>query len=524
MKAAREVIAKSTPSLTSNDIQRLVSRRETASFECKEAKGGLPDSLWESYSAFANTDGGVILLGVREMDGRLTVSGVANAKKLIKEFWDHVHNREKTSVNILFERNVYEVTFRGKPLVVIEVPRADRQDRPVYIGRDMFRGSYRRNGEGDYHCSREAVKSMIRDSCEETADACVLDELLTKDLCPATIKRYRIRFQAQKPSHVWNELPDEEFLVKIRAAKRGGDGKIHPNLAGLVCFAEHGQILDVLPNYFLDYREKLSNETRWSDRLASHDATWSGNIFDFYTMLYDRLTADVKLPFSVDVDGARIGDTPIHKSIRELLANALIHADYHGRRGIVIEKDFRKLSFSNPGVFRMSKDVAIAGGTSDARNSHIFNIFSLVEIGERSGMGLSDLFGHWKRFGFADPKITESFDPERTLVEVELNAEKEDVGQNVGQKRSYVGQKTGQNVGQKSLLSRPSAAEVPGDLPASAKQVLSALREDSTLTHRGLAVKLGFAETTIDRAFSLLIRRGLVRRVGPKKGGHWETL
>ena len=118
------------------------------------------------------------------------------------EFWNHVHNREKTSVNILFERNVYEVSFRGKPLVVIEVPRADRQDRPVYIGRDMFRGSYRRNGEGDYHCSREAVKSMIRDSCEETADACVIDELLTKDLCPATIKRYRIRFQAQKPSHV----------------------------------------------------------------------------------------------------------------------------------------------------------------------------------------------------------------------------------------------------------------------------------------------------------------------------------
>ena len=113
-----------------------------------------------------------------------------------------------------------------------------------------------------------------------------------------------------------------------------------------------------------------------------------------------------------------------------------------------------------------------------------------------------------KRFGFADPKITESFDPERTLVEVELNAEKEDVGQNVGQK---------------SLLSRPSAAEVPGDLPASARQVLSALREDSTLTHLGLAVKLGFAETTIDRAFSLLIRRGLVRRVGPKRGGHWET-
>lgn len=97
---------------------------------------------------------------------------------------------------------------------------------------------------------------------------------------------------------------------------------------------------------------------------------------------------------------------------------ALIHADYHGRRGIVVEKQFRTITFSNPGTMRVSKSVAVAGGTSDARNSAIFNIFALVDIGERSGMGLANLHGLWKKYGYAEPKITESYDPDRTVLVV----------------------------------------------------------------------------------------------------------
>ena len=51
----------------------------------------------------------------------------------------------------------------------------------------MFNGTYRRNGEGDYHCSRETVEGMIRDKCAETADNCILDELTIADLDADTI-------------------------------------------------------------------------------------------------------------------------------------------------------------------------------------------------------------------------------------------------------------------------------------------------------------------------------------------------
>ena len=85
--------------LTAKQIERLVKQGEVVHTECKDASGGLPDSLWESYSAFANTDGGVIVLGVTEVGGKFSIVGVPNATASIKRFWDCVNNREKVSIN-----------------------------------------------------------------------------------------------------------------------------------------------------------------------------------------------------------------------------------------------------------------------------------------------------------------------------------------------------------------------------------------------------------------------------------------
>ena len=559
--------------LTARQIERLVKQGEIVKTECKDASWGLPDSLWESYSSFANTDGGVILLGVKEVDRKFSIAGVPKAATLIKRFWDGVNNREKVSVNILFDRHVYSVRCRGRDVVVIEVPRADRQDRPVYIGKDMFSGTFRRNGEGDYHCPRESVKAMVRDACVETADACLLEELTVDDLCPKTIRSYRNRFKSKKPEHVWNDLPDEEFLVRIRAARRGEDGKVHPNIAGLVCFAEFGQIMDVLPDFFLDYREKLSTDTRWTDRVAAHDANWSGNIYDFYMMIYDRITSHVKVPFELDADGLRVEENEIHKSLRELLANALIHADYHGRRGIIIEKQAQTISFANPGIFRVNKAVAVEGGTSDARNSHIFNIFALVDIGERSGTGLADLYGHWKKNNLPAPVITEEYDPDRVKITVYTDSDQDPTktrprpvqdptksapevpqkcpkgapevpqecsksaqdrpktGPRLTQDRPKLGPKSAQDQSEigprKDGVLPDSTIIVPSELRnelASVRQVYKAIVANPKATYRGLAVQLDFAKDTIGRAIATLIRLKIIRREGNKQTGHWEVV
>lgn len=428
--------------MKSEEIKRLVAKSENAAVEFKRARGGVPADFWPSYSSFANTDGGVIILGVREEDGKRVIEGLANTEKIVADLWNAVNNPDKISANVLFNESIYPVDVDGKAVVVVEVPRAERTVRPVFVGSDVFKGTYRRNGEGDYHCSRETVEGMIRDKCAETADNCILDELTIADLDADTIRRYRMYFSQLRPGHVWSSLADDGFLMKIGAAARGRDGKVHPTLAGLVCFGDFNEITNVLPYFFLDYREHLSPDVRWTDRVCSGDANWSGNIFDFFFRINQSITAGVKVPFKIASDNVtRDDDTPVHKALREVLANALIHADYHGRRGIVIDKYPKRLEVSNPGTLRMSKSVAIAGGTSDARNGKIFNIFSLVRIGERSGMGLSSLYGTWEKERFAAPSIVESYEPDRTKVLVEFDADDSELGEMIGI-ASEVGEKT----------------------------------------------------------------------------------
>ncbi len=76
------------------DILIQLNWAEGDGLEFKSARGGLPKSLWETYSAMANSHGGVSLFGVED-DGR--ISGVREPHKLKKVFWDTVNNRGTAS-------------------------------------------------------------------------------------------------------------------------------------------------------------------------------------------------------------------------------------------------------------------------------------------------------------------------------------------------------------------------------------------------------------------------------------------
>ena len=523
--------------MTSQDLVKLIAQGEGDRIEFKRARGGVPADFWPTYGAFANTDGGTIILGVREQDGRREVEGLADVEKIVADLWNAVNNQDKVSANVLFNESIYPVDIDGKAVVVVEVPRAERTVRPVFVGSDVFKGTYRRNGEGDYHCSRETVEGMIRDKCAETADNCILDELTIADLDADSIRRYRMYFSQLRPGHVWSSLADDGFLMKIGAAARGRDGKVHPTLAGLVCFGDFNEITNVLPYFFLDYREHLSPDVRWTDRVCSGDATWSGNIFDFFFRINQSITAGVKVPFKIASDNVtRDDDTPVHKALREVLANALIHADYHGRRGIVIDKYPKRLEVSNPGTLRISKSVAIAGGTSDARNGKIFNIFSLVRIGERSGMGLSSLYGVWEKEKFAEPSIVESYEPDRTKVTVEFEADDSELGvktsevgvetAELGVENPEVGEETSEvGVKKTEVGVHPDFDVLMGayrnDFRTNARRVLSALAENPEMDFVRVAQMLNISENSVWRSVRALREVGLLVREGADKGGRW---
>ena len=145
------------------DFENLQNYREDNRIEAKEALGGLPESLWETYSAFANADGGVILLGVEEMpDKSLHALDLLDPQWLIDDFRAILNDPAQVSINILTEDAVQIHEVEGRRIISITVPKALPEQMPVYVGGNPYRGTYRRSGEGDYRLSREEVEEMLR--------------------------------------------------------------------------------------------------------------------------------------------------------------------------------------------------------------------------------------------------------------------------------------------------------------------------------------------------------------------------
>lgn len=411
-------------------LSEIEKYREHYQLEVKDARGGFPDSFWETYSSFANTDGGIIILGVKEQkDGSLSVVGLGDIEKTCKDFWNMVNNRQKISSNILTDKSVIKEKIDGKDILVFRIPRVERTARPIYKGMDPRNGTYRRYHEGDYLCSSEEISLMFRDADSKSQDTKVLVEMDNSVFCPDTIKSYRQMFKNTHPDHFWNNVEDELFLRNLGAISVASDGNYHPTVAGLLMFGYEYEIVREFPQYFLDFQENRQlGETRWTDRIVSSSGDWSGNVFDFVLKVINRLVSDLKTPF-VMRGIQRIDDTPVHKILREATTNSVVHADFYGRRGIVISKNGNDFRFSNPGSMRISAKAAIEGSYSDPRNSTMLKMLSLVKLGERAGSGVSGIFLIWEKVYHNIPTIEELHDDkvDRTVLTLDTKGNTQDI-------------------------------------------------------------------------------------------------
>lgn len=144
-------------------IGQLTKERESVELEFKSGKGGFPRSFWETYSSFANTDGGVIVLGVTEKDGHFVADGLSEEQieNYKTHFWNNVNNRNTVSVNLMTNKDVEDGEHEGNRLLLFRVPRADREQRPVYLTPQPYGNTYRRYNEGDFVCDDGVVRRMF---------------------------------------------------------------------------------------------------------------------------------------------------------------------------------------------------------------------------------------------------------------------------------------------------------------------------------------------------------------------------
>jgi ATP-dependent DNA helicase RecG len=389
----------------------------------KKGEGTLPDNLWETYSAMANTEGGIIVLGVQQLSGTHTeIKGIKNTEKLRKTFWDAVNNKQIISANLLQNKDVKIEKWQGKNVLIINIPRASRQQKPIYKGLNPFSGTFRRNHEGDYKCDEATVKRMIAEASDEPRDNKLLSHFTLDDLEKESLAAYRNAFKSTSPTHPWIGLDDKEFLRNLggwRIDRPTGEEGL--TLAGILMFGKYGSLLEAIPHYNLDYQERAKNTSkeRWLDRITL-DGKWSGNLFDFYRRVYSKLAQDLKVPFRLEKAHKRVDESNVHEALREAFINTLIHADYSGTTSTVIIKQPDIFIFENAGGLRVPISLIITGGTSDCRNPCLQKMFQHIGASDKAGSGFPKILRAWKEMHWRHPLLEENFQPERTVLKLAM--------------------------------------------------------------------------------------------------------
>lgn len=396
---------------TTQEIKDMMLYGERINIEYKEAASDLPKSLWETYSSFANTIGGTIVLGIKEHRnksveaGKFEIRGVGDADKMLKTFWDTI-NSDKVSRNILVDEDVECVNYEDKTLLIVHVPQANYTMRPIYINKNLIGGTFKRNYEGDYHCTDDEVKSMLRDANENGNDGVLIEHYDMNDIDLPTLHAYRNRFEVRNVDHAFNQLDDKDFLRNMggyttdRSIRREG-----LTMAGLLMFGKGLSVRDRFDNLRMDYIDKtnLVDDIRWSDRLT-YDGMWENNLYNFFTRVVPKLTADLKRPFRLE-GLERIDDTPVHKAVREGMTNMIIHADLCITGVLKVEKYDKEFVFSNPGSLKLPIADIMRGGNSKARNPRIQNMLRMIGYGDNIGSGYPTILKTWKEQNWRKPTL-----------------------------------------------------------------------------------------------------------------------
>jgi predicted HTH transcriptional regulator len=389
-----------------NKFQNL---KESYKLECKLAKNTFPKEGLKSYSAFANTDGGKLILGIEEIKNELCPVGVENPEKIIKELFDNLNNNKIVNKNIITNNMVKVEIIEGKSIIIIDIPRAKYVDKPIYLN-DNLDQSYKRNYEGDYRCTKEEIKIMLRDAAEDTFDSMLLEDYDESDLDMKSVSSYRQKFNDLKPEHPFSELPMEEFLEKINVIKK--DRKKQKRcltLAGLLVFGKTTSIKDTISYFHLEYVDKSEiNIERWGDRVI-YDGTWGeGNIYNFYFLAINKIYNSMERNFEINNDKiTRAELTDVQIALREAFVNSIIHADFKIEEGLKITKYHDYFEFENPGILRISQSDFFNGEHSKPRNHFIQEIFRFLNLCERAGTGIPKILKTVKSKSYRYPEIDE---------------------------------------------------------------------------------------------------------------------
>ena len=461
---------------------------DTQICEVKEATLHIPSTIGETLSAFSNSTGGTVILGISERNGFTPVTGF-NARSMQEAL-----NAECEKLTPQVRPDIDIVPFEGVNVLVATVPSMPLRDKPCYITtRGRYQGSYIRTGDGDRRLTQYEVDRLIEDHEQPTFDNDIVPDATPEDLDPTLVSQFIARQRELYP-RLFATRDDQTILINMHVLRKDANGTLRPTLGGLMALGLFPQQffprLNVTFTAFpgVTKAEVVDEERRFLDA-----QTLVGPI---PLMIDDALNAVVKnMRTGAIVEGAFRRDVPDYprKAVREAIANALMHRDYSpDSRGSQVQVNMYldRLEILNPGGLFGNMTIENLGesGMSASRNQFLSNILETTPypgggfVVENRGTGYQVIEEELQDALMPPPK------PKSTLALFSLTFDKRRVSE--------------------SERHLPDASDVPS-------AIVDLLRQCTSASAREMTEASGLSRSTINNNLRRLIREGVVEPTEP---------
>jgi len=472
--------------MTEEELLKRLNDVEWNDFEVKEANGGIPKSMWETVSAFSNTAGGWIVLGVKETKNEngnsYQITGVENVEKMEQDIITTLRSRSK--FNAVISSRIYRYTIENKNVLAFEIPVSPHKPIAVKSTGEI----YIRTGSGDVLASDLEVDSIVRDSAFGSRSEMEVFGSSFEDINRESLASYRSYLRDYNRPLSYPNLDDEVFCKKINIVL--GSGKL--SYGSLLMFGKRDSILRVLPNFWLDYMEipgkSYSDATqRYTYRMPEQE-----NIWESFQLIMRRLRNFVDAPY---IEGPEIFGTEDNSQLfclREGLVNFCAHSDYFAAAHPTIRVFTDKIVMQNPGRFILDASEFRSRVLSMPRNPSIIKFFRHPKLSENAGYGIDKIL-KWKELTGAEVK----FESDLLISTVTYPLAKT----NSRHAENKYGENNDENNDENKLIEQ--------------------IKRNPKITQPQLSEILGFSLRKVNRIISTLRKTGKIDRIGKTKGGYW---
>lgn len=401
-------------------MERLNKQRSDDNFvEAKAGGGKLDKAFWSTVSAFANTSGGIIVLGVLEdtAKGEFRVNPDFDFKRandqLISAFR---RDQEKPPVTPLPHAVIEADEFEGSPVICVEVS-AMRGDpvlgkmMPCYItAQGPKDGSYKRVLDGDKRLSPYEVFQL---QTLHTTDYSELEEVQRADIADLQKSAWTSLLDslAAVGSRILQGTQKEiEGLERLSVVSKKGV----PTLAGILSLGIYPQ--QFYPQLFIDVAVhpepvKSMSETRFIDRRHC-DGPLPVAIEDAINAVKSHLRTR-----SVEHGSKMIDELEIPEiALREAIVNAVMHRDYSPQvqgRQVQVDVYPDRVEINNPGGLYGDRTVEnLDENRSTARNPQLAVLLSYLRtpngssrVAENAGSGIQRMRAGMRNYGLPQPEF-----------------------------------------------------------------------------------------------------------------------